>query len=93
MITADNLMKSTNDWDWVDHYSQLMGDKALVSYSRRLANYFYNIPDDTEIVIEKIVKADTEDLFAKCVCRFMVEKTFNLQFSADFSRLRKSALV
>ena len=93
MITADNLMKSNKDWDWVDNYAELIGDKALVDYSRRLANYFYNLPDNTEIVINNIVKPDTEDLFAKCVCRFKVEGTFNLQFSSDFTRLRKYELT
>ena len=36
MITQENLMKNGGDWDWVDRYSELMGEKALVDYSRKL---------------------------------------------------------
>ena len=92
MVNAENLMKSSNDWDWVDHYSGKMGDKALVDYSHNLFNYLQALPDDSEIEIAGVVKPKNEDLFAKLVCRYNYEGTLNLQFSADFRRLRKYEL-
>lgn len=89
MITQENLMKNGADWDWVDRYSQSMGDKALVDYSRKLFAYLLALPDDSEIEIARIVTRRNEDLFAKLVCRYNYEGTLNLQFSADFRRLRK----
>jgi hypothetical protein len=89
MITQENLMKNSADWDWVDRYSQSMGDKALVDYSRKLCAYLLALPDDSEIEIARIVTRRNEDLFAKLVCRYKYEGILNLQFSADFRRLRK----
>lgn len=88
-ITADNLMRSSRDWDWVDYYADRMGEKELVEYSRNLFRFLHSLQDDSEIIIENIVKADNEDLFAKCVCRYSYEGTLNLCFSADFKKLRK----
>ena len=92
MITQDNLMKSSTDWDWVDRYAKQMGDKALVDYSRKLFNYLHALPNDSETEVSRIVKRENEDLFAKLVCRFNYEGTLNLQFSADFKRIRKYEL-
>ena len=88
-ITEANLMKSSTDWDWVDHYSARMGDAELVKYSRNLFRYLSALPDNSEITIENIVKSENEDLFAKCVCRYSYEGTLNLCFSSDFKRLKK----
>ena len=92
MITQENLMKNGGDWDWVDSYSERMGDAALVKYSRELFNYLLSLPDDSEIEIAGIVKPKNEDLFAKLICRYNYEGTLNLQFSGDFRRLRKYEL-
>lgn len=89
MITADMLMKNSLDWDWVDHYARLMGDRELVQYSRRLFNYLYALPDDAEVEIRKLVKPENADLFAKLISRYNYEGTLNLQFSADYTRIRK----
>ena len=91
-IQVDNLMRVNQDWDWVDAYAARMGDKALVLYSRNLFRYLYNLPDDSDIEISGIVKRENEDLFAKLVCRYNYEGKLNLQFSADFRRLRKYEL-
>ena len=92
MITQDNLMKNSTDWDWVDRYAKQMGDKALVDYSHKLFNYLYALPDDSEIDISRIVKRENEDLFAKLVCRYNYENTLNLCFSTDFKKIRKYEL-
>ena len=92
MITQDNLMKSSTDWDWVDRYAKQMGDKALVDYSCKLFNYLHALPDDSEIEVSRIVKRENEDLFAKLVCRYNYENTLNLCFSADFKKIRKYEL-
>ena len=92
MITQDNLMKNSTDWDWVDRYAKQMGDKALVDYSHKLFNYLYTLPDDSEIEISHIVQRKNEDLFAKLVCRFNYENTLNICFSADFKKIRKYEL-
>ena len=92
MITSENLMKNSTDWDWVDRYAKQMGDEALVDYSRKLFNYLYTLPDDSEIEVSRIVKRENEDLFAKLVCRYNYENTLNLCFSADFKKIRKYEL-
>ena len=89
MITPENLMKNGADWDWVDRYAEQMGEKALVDYSRKLCAYLLALPDDSEVEIARIVNRKNEDLFAKLICRYNYEGTLNLQFSADFRRLRK----
>ncbi len=89
MITTDNLMRDSHDWDWVEHYAKLMSDRELVSYSRRLFNYLHALPDGTELEVRKLVKPENADLFAKLVCRYYFEKTIYLQFSADYTRIRK----
>ena len=92
MITSENLMKNSADWDWVERYAKKMGDKALVDYSHKLFNYLHALPDDSETDISRIVKRENEDLFAKLVCRFNYENTLNLCFSADFKKIRKYEL-
>ena len=92
MITSENLMKNSTDWDWVDRYAKQMGDKALVDYSRKLFNYLHTLPDDSEIEISHIVQRRNEDLFAKLVCRYNYENTLNICFSADFKKIRKYEL-
>ena len=92
MITSENLMKNSTDWDWVERYAKQMGDKALVDYSHKLFNYLHALPDDSETDISRIVKRENEDLFAKLVCRFNYENTLNLCFSADFKKIRKYEL-
>lgn len=92
MITSENLMKNSTDWDWVERYAKKMGDKALVDYSHKLFNYLYALPDDSETEVSRIVKRENEDLFAKLVCRFNYENTLNLCFSADFKKIRKYEL-
>ena len=85
-------MKSSADWEWVDVYAKKIGDKALVDYSRKLFNYLHALPNDSETEVSRIVKRENEDLFAKLVCRYSYEGTLNLQFSADFKRIRKYEL-
>lgn len=92
MITSENLMKNSTDWDWVERYAKQMGDKALVDYSHKLFNYMHALPDDSETEISRIVKRENEDLFAKLVCRFNYENSLNLCFSADFKKIRKYEL-
>ena len=92
MITSENLMKNSTDWDWVDRYAKQMGDKALVDYSHKLFNYLHALPDDSEIEISHIVQRKNEDLFAKLICRFNYENTLNICFSADFKKIRKYEL-
>ena len=92
MITSENLMKNSTDWDWVDRYAKQMGDKALVDYSHKLFNYLHALPDDSEIEVSRIVKRENEDLFAKLICRFNYENTLNICFSADFKKIRKYEL-
>ena len=92
MITSENLMKNSTDWDWVERYAKQMGDEALVDYSRKLFNYLHALPDDSEIEVSRIVKRENEDLFAKLVCRYNYENTLNLCFSADFKKIRKYEL-
>lgn len=92
MITQENLMKNGGDWDWVDRYSELMGEKALVDYSRKLCAYLLALPDDSEVEIARIVNRKNEDLFAKLICRYNYEGTLNIQFSGDFRRIRKYEL-
>lgn len=92
MITSENLMKNSADWDWVERYAKQMGDKALVDYSHKLFNYLHALPDDSETEISRIVKRENEDLFAKLVCRYNYENTLNLCFSADFKKIRKYEL-
>ena len=92
MITSENLMKNSTDWDWVDRYAKQMGDKALVDYSRKLFNYLHALPDDSEIEVSQIVKRENEDLFAKLICRYNYENTLNICFSADFKKIRKYEL-
>ena len=92
MITSENLMKNSADWDWVERYAKKMGDKALVDYSHKLFNYLHALPDDSETDISRIVKRENEDLFAKLVCRYNYENTLNLCFSADFKKIRKYEL-
>lgn len=91
-ITEANLMQHSQDWDWVDQYAKKMGDARLVDYSRKLFSFLHNLPDDSEILIDTYVKKESEDLFAKCVGRFIYEGTLNLCFSADLTRLRKLEL-
>lgn len=92
MITSENLMRNSADWDWVERYAKKMGDKALVDYSHKLFNYLHALPDDSEIEISRIVQRKNEDLFAKLVCRYNYENTLNLCFSADFKKIRKYEL-
>ena len=92
MITSENLMKNSTDWDWVERYAKQMGDEALVDYSRKLFNYLHALPDDSEIEVSHIVQRKNEDLFAKLVCRYNYENTLNLCFSADFKKIRKYEL-
>ena len=92
MITSENLMKNSTDWDWVERYAKQMGDKALVDYSRKLFNYLHALPDDSEIEVSQIVKRENEDLFAKLICRYNYENTLNICFSADFKKIRKYEL-
>lgn len=92
MTVKPYIMTDNRDWEWVDRYAEKMGDKALVEYSRKLFNYLHSLPDETEIVISDVVKAENAELFTKCICRFQFEGTLNLQFSADFKRLRKYEL-
>ena len=89
MISEENLMQSNRDWGWVDEYAKRMGDEKLCRYSRELFRFLYNLEDDSEIIITNYVKKESEDLFAKCCCRFVWEGSLNLQFSVDFTRLRK----
>ena len=89
MITRDNLMKDTSDIAWQEKYKQKMGVHAYKAYINSLYAYIEKMPENSELVITNIVKTENEDLFAKSVCRFHLLGCFNLQFSSDFTRLRK----
>lgn len=89
IITEANLMAHSQDWAWVNEYAEKMGDRALVEYSHRLYTFLNDLPDGSVVEVERVVKAGNADLFAKCVSRFIYEGVLDLQFSADYRRIRK----
>lgn len=83
------LMTDNRDWEWVDRYSARMGDKALVEYSRRLYNYLHALPSGAELLISNLAERKNIELFTKCICRFQYEGSLHIQFSSDYTRIRK----
>ena len=88
-ISQNNLLKGYDDRQWIDDYKSKLGEKEYQIYANKVYDFIQAMPIESEIVISKFVAAANEDLFAKTVCALVYMECFNLQFSADFTKLRK----
>ena len=88
-ITQENLLKGFDDRGWIEEYKQSMGEANYQAYANKVYKFIEDMPEDSEMLIEKYVKDENLDLFAKHICRLAYLECFNLQFSADFTKLRR----
>lgn len=88
MITRQNLMQNSRDVAWFHTYTSLMGKDKFYSYANSLFD-FLDKAAPGKIMIEPLVKAENEDLFAKCVSWFIYENLLPIHFADDFTYIQK----
>lgn len=73
----------------LDEIRKEMGDKAYYEYQDKLFVYFQNMPVNTYIEIEKIIKPVNKMLFYKSVSRFMVLRVLKIRFEDNYKKIEK----
>lgn len=89
MITSANLMQNSLDSAWYQKYRAEMGREKFHAYVNKVFIFLDKMEENKPVEIAKFVKAENEDLFAKCVCWFLYENLLPLQFSDDYRFITK----
>lgn len=88
-MARDYSKHRLTDYFWQSFWERKLGKEEFDRYKNKVYAFLIRMPEGTKRDIDHLCKEETRDLFIKLVCQYIDEGNTNVQFSEDYTEIKK----